>query len=90
ASRGEGGKLLASVLPKGMSADEVGEKVLKGIARNDFHILPHPEFRDEFRQAFDEIIAALPDEPVDPERERFEEMRRQRRREAKKLADQLS
>jgi len=90
ARRGEGGTLLASVLPKGMSADEVGEKVLKGIARNDFHILPHPEFRDEFRQAFDEIIAALPDEPVDPERERFEEMRRQRRREAKKLADQLS
>lgn len=90
AKRGEGGALLARVLPKGMDADEVGEKVLKGIASNAFHILPHPEFHDEFSQAFDEILAALPDEPVDSEREHFEEMRRQRRRDAKKVADRLS
>ena len=90
AKRAEGGALLARVLPKGMSADEVGEKVLKGVARNAFHILPHPEFHDEFKQAFDEILAALPDEPVDPEREVFEEGRRKRRRDAKAVADALS
>ncbi len=90
AKRSEGGALLAKVLPTGMSADEVGEKVLRGIERNAFHILPHPEFREEFQEAFDEVIAALPDEPLDPEREKFEEMRRQRRRDARKVANQLS
>ena len=90
AKRGEGGALLARVLPAGMSPDEVGRKVLRGIEQNAFHILPHPEFREEFKEAFDEILAALPDEPVDPEREKFEEMRRERRREAKRVADEHS
>jgi len=90
AKRAEGGALLARVLPVGMSAEEVGEKVLRGIERNAFHILPHPEFHEEFQQAFDEILSALPDESVDPDREKFEEMRRQRRRDAKKVADELS
>ena len=90
AKRGEGGAILARVLPAGMSADKVGEKVLRGMARNAFHILPHPEFRDEFKEAFDEVLAALPDEPVDPAREKFEEMRRQRRRDAKAAADALT
>ena len=90
AKRGEGGAILARVLPAGMSADKVGEKVLRGMARNAFHILPHPEFHDEFKEAFDEILVALPDEPLDPAREEFEEMRRQRRRDAKAAADALT
>jgi NAD(P)-dependent dehydrogenase (short-subunit alcohol dehydrogenase family) len=90
AKRAEGGALLARVLPKGMSAEEVGEKVLRGIQSNAFHILPHPEFHDEFRQAFEEILNALPKEPVDSEREMFEEGRRKLRRDAKAVADALS
>jgi NAD(P)-dependent dehydrogenase (short-subunit alcohol dehydrogenase family) len=83
------GSMLARVLPTGMDPMEVGQKVLHGIQRNDFYILPHPEFKEEFQAEFDEIIAALPIEETPPEREKFEEMRRQRRRDAKKLASKL-
>jgi NAD(P)-dependent dehydrogenase (short-subunit alcohol dehydrogenase family) len=78
------------VLPTGMSPEEVGEKVLRGIRNNDFYILSHPEFRNEFQESFDEIIAALPDEPLDSQREVFEEQRRQHRREARQRADKLT
>lgn len=87
--RAVSGSLLARVLPTGMDPLEVGEKVLRGIKRNDFYIFSHPEFKDEFQESFDEIIAALPVEEPDPERERFEELRRQRRREAKKQAAKI-
>lgn len=80
------GSRLAQVLPTGMDPMEVGEKVLRGVRSNDFYIFSHPEFKDEFQESFDEIIEALPDEKLDPEREKFEELRRQRRREAKKRA----
>ena len=72
-----------------MDPIEVGEKVLRGIRRNDFYILPHPEFKEEFQESFDEIIAALPDEPFDPRREVYEEQRRQHRREARRRADDM-
>jgi NAD(P)-dependent dehydrogenase (short-subunit alcohol dehydrogenase family) len=81
--RAASGALLARVLPAGMDPLEVGRKVLRGILRNDFYIFPHPEFRAEFQQEFDEIIAALPQEETDPEREKFEAARRQRRIDAK-------
>jgi NAD(P)-dependent dehydrogenase (short-subunit alcohol dehydrogenase family) len=69
-----------SVLPQiheaGMEPDEVGEKVLRAIRRNDFYVFTHPEFRDELREIFDEALAALPDEPAPPERIAFEDGRR--------------
>jgi NAD(P)-dependent dehydrogenase (short-subunit alcohol dehydrogenase family) len=79
-------QLFEEVLPTGMDPAEVGEKVLRGIRHNDFYILPHPEFKEEFQESFDEIIAALPDEPLDPRREVYEEQRRRHRREARKKA----
>jgi NAD(P)-dependent dehydrogenase (short-subunit alcohol dehydrogenase family) len=87
--RAVSGSLLARVLPTGMDPLEVGEKVLRGIRRNDFYIFSHPEFKDEFQESFDEIISAIPNEEPDPEREKFEELRRQRRREAKKQAAKI-
>jgi short-subunit dehydrogenase len=69
-------RLLPQVHEAGMSPEEIGEKVLRGIRRNDFYIFPHPEFREELRAIFDEVLAALPDEPVPPERLTFEEGRR--------------
>ena len=87
--RAMSGSHLARVLLTGMDPMEVGQKVLRGVQRNDFYILPHPEFKEEFQAEFDEIIAALPIEETPPEREKFEEMRRQRRRDAKKLASKL-
>jgi NAD(P)-dependent dehydrogenase (short-subunit alcohol dehydrogenase family) len=83
------GMLFNQVLPTGMSPEEVGEKVLRGIRNNDSYILSHPEFREEFQESFDEIIASLPDEPLDAQREVFEEQRRQHRREARQQANEL-
>ena len=83
------GTVFKQVLPTGMDPVEVGEKVLHGIRNNDFYILPHPEFKEEFQESFDEIIAALPDEPLNPQREVFEEQRRRHRREARQRADEM-
>lgn len=67
---------LADIHSVGMDPVEVGEKVLAGIRRNDLHIFPHPEFKDELREIFSEILSALPEGPVDPKRLAFEEFRR--------------
>lgn len=79
-------RVFKEVLPTGMDPVVVGEKVLQGILHNDFFILPHPEFQEEFRQAFDALLAALPIEPLDPRREVYEEQRRRHRREAQQRA----
>jgi len=68
---------LADIHKAGMDPVEVGEKVLAGIRRNDLHIFPHPEFKEELREIFNEILAALPEGPVDPRRLAFEEFRRE-------------
>src|SRR6266508_378520 len=68
----------------GMEPEEVGEKVLRGIRRNDLYIFTHPEFKEELKELFDEILAALPEEgEADPRRLAFEEMRRQANARAK-------
>jgi NAD(P)-dependent dehydrogenase (short-subunit alcohol dehydrogenase family) len=69
-------KILPKVHEAGMTPAEIGEKVLRGIQRNDFYIFPHPEHRDELRAIFDEVIAAFPDEEAPPDRLAFEEGRR--------------
>lgn len=73
---------LAEVHEFGMPPEEVASKVLRGILRNDLYIFSHSEFKDELRELFDSVLAALPDDPVDPRRLQFEEGRRQRNREA--------
>ena len=83
------GHIFREVLPTGMTPVEVGKKVLQGILHNDFYILPHPEFKEEFKESFDEIIAALPDEPFDQKREVYEEQRRQSRRDARDRANKV-
>jgi NAD(P)-dependent dehydrogenase (short-subunit alcohol dehydrogenase family) len=52
----------------GMPPEEVGEKVLRAIRRNDFYILTHPEVRESLQESCDAIMAAVLDEPVPPER----------------------
>ena len=51
-----------------MDPMEVGEKVLKGILRNDLFIFTHPEFRDGVKSRFDAVMASFPDEAPDPSR----------------------
>jgi len=51
-----------------MSPEEVGERVLLGIRRNDLYILTHPEFRDGFKSRAEAILASFPEEPIDEAR----------------------
>ncbi len=67
---------LAQLHEIGMTPEEVGEKVLRAIRRNDFYVFTHPEFKDELRAVFDEAIQALPDEPAPSARLAFEDGRR--------------
>ena len=45
------------------SADEAGERVLRGIKRGDLYILTHSEFKDGYAARANAIIRAFPDEP---------------------------
>lgn len=47
---------------------EAGERVLRGIMRNDLFIMSHPEFRDGIVARNEALLRALPDEPPDPKR----------------------
>jgi NADP-dependent 3-hydroxy acid dehydrogenase YdfG len=74
---------LAQVHDAGMEPLEIGEKILKGIRNNDEFIFPHPEFREELSEIFDEVLSYLPDEPTPPARMEVEIGRRKRKAEAK-------
>ncbi len=76
-------RILPSLYGAGMDPDEIGEKVLRAIRRNQFYVFTHPDHRDELRRIFDEIMAAFPDEPIPAERLAVEEGRRARKAEAR-------
>lgn len=61
-----------------MDPIEVGWAVVRGIRANAPYIFSHGEFADEFRQLFDEIVAAVPaDQAVPADRAAFERGRRE-------------
>ena len=80
---------LAQVHEAGMEPVEVGEKVLAAIRANQLYILPHPEFKDELRELFEEALDAVPDEPCPPERLAFEEGRRASKAQARASWDEV-
>jgi len=84
-----GVKRLEEVHKMGMDPIEVGEKVLHGIRNNQLYIFSHPDHKEEVRQLCTEIVAAFPDETPDPKRMAFEDMRRERVKEARKKADAI-
>jgi len=51
-----------------MDPVETGERVLRGIKRNDIFIHTHPEFREGYIARHDAIIRAIPDEPINEKR----------------------
>jgi len=64
----------------GMEPDIIAARVIEAIEANRFYIFSHPEFRDEMRELFDEIVAEFRDYPEDPgfaERLGFEQGRRE-------------
>lgn len=68
---------LAKVHDTGMEPEEVAEKTLEAIRANKFYIFPHPEFRDELREIFNEIIEDYPLGEAPSERVVFERGRRE-------------
>ena len=75
-----GVKRLAEVHEFGMEADVIGDRVLDAMRENRFHIFSHPEFKDELRELFDEILLDFRDYPADPGHDKrigFEKMRRE-------------
>lgn len=51
-----------------MDPVETGERVLRGIKRNDIWIHTHPEFRNGYAARHDALIRSIPDEPPFKER----------------------
>jgi NAD(P)-dependent dehydrogenase (short-subunit alcohol dehydrogenase family) len=48
-----------------MDPVECGERVVRGIRRNDLYIFTHPEFKAGAKERMDKMLASFPDEPVD-------------------------
>jgi NAD(P)-dependent dehydrogenase (short-subunit alcohol dehydrogenase family) len=79
-----------SSMAHGMDPEEVGERVLRAILRNEPYIFPHGEFKEEVREYFNEMLAAFPvDQPADPERLEFERRRAETTRKARAVADAI-
>jgi NAD(P)-dependent dehydrogenase (short-subunit alcohol dehydrogenase family) len=73
-------KRLAEVHEFGMEPDVIAARTLEAMRENRFHIFSHPEFKDELRELFDEVLADFREYPVDPGYEKrvgFEKMRRE-------------
>ena len=78
---------LAQVHEFGMEPDVIAARVLEAMREDRFHIFPHPEFKDELRELFGEILDDFRDYPVDAghaqridfEKTRRESYRKQRR-----------
>ena len=60
----------------GMDPREVGEKTLAGMTANAGLILTHPDFAEDFREIYEDSMAALPDEKTPPGRLEIERLRR--------------
>jgi NAD(P)-dependent dehydrogenase (short-subunit alcohol dehydrogenase family) len=54
--------------PLWMDPFECGERVLRGIRRDDLYIFTHREFREGADERFRAMLASFPDEPVNEER----------------------
>jgi short-subunit dehydrogenase len=86
-------QLFMDVLPEvhkfGMTPEEVGEKVLAGIRKNDLYIFSHPEFKEELKEIFDEVLNALPEEDAPVKRAEFERTRRENLKNLKTAANKI-
>ena len=81
--------ILPEIHKAGMDPVEVGEKVLAGIRRNDMYIFSHPEFDDELREIFEEVLESLPREEAPEPRLAFERTRREAVKKAKVEANKI-
>jgi NAD(P)-dependent dehydrogenase (short-subunit alcohol dehydrogenase family) len=73
-------KRLAEIHEFGMEPDVIAARVLDAMRENRFYVFSHPEFKDELREVFDEILQDFRDYPADPGHDKrigFEKMRRE-------------
>jgi NAD(P)-dependent dehydrogenase (short-subunit alcohol dehydrogenase family) len=73
-------KRLAEIHEFGMQPDVIAARVLEAMREDRFYIFTHPEFKDELRTVFAEILQDFRDYPPDPghdQRVGFEKMRRE-------------
>ncbi len=54
--------------PNWMSIEECGERVLRGIRRNDLYIFTHREFKDGVAERMEAMLASFPDEEINQAR----------------------
>ncbi len=54
-----------------MDPIEMGERVLRGILRNDLFINTHPEFRAGYAARCEAVLRSIPDEPLNTKRHEF-------------------
>lgn len=50
--------------PLWMTIEECGDRILRGIVRNDLYIFTHREFKEGAAEKFNAMIAAFPDEDI--------------------------
>ena len=89
AQRAGTGELFRRVLPMGIDPMTVGEMTLKAVKENEFYVITHVEVETDIRESFEEMLAALPDIPPDPEVVKLEDGRRQKKYEILKMAKDL-
>ena len=73
-------KRLAEIHEFGMEPDVLAARVLEAMRENRFYIFSHPEFKEELRELFDEILQDFRDYPADAGYEKrtgFEKIRRE-------------
>jgi len=73
------GRLFREVLPKCIDPMRVAEKTLQALRENALYVMTHVEVETDIREAYEEMLAALPDEKPDPEILKLEDSRRQRK-----------
>jgi NAD(P)-dependent dehydrogenase (short-subunit alcohol dehydrogenase family) len=80
-----------NTIAHGMDPEEVGERVLRAILRNEPYIFPHGEFKEEVREYFEEMLAVFPvNQQADPLRLEGERRRAEMTRQAKAVANALN
>ncbi len=56
------------ISPLWMDSYECGQRILRGVRRNDLYILTHPEFEPGVRERFEAFASSFPHEPINVER----------------------
>ena len=77
---------MAETFKDGMAPEEMGQKILAGMRRNDLFIFTHSEFKEELKEILDDVLASVPDGQAPPARQAFQDNLRKTKAEARAKA----